>query len=77
MSVVVQMQKPGNETPEHYALKLHAFAWLWRSRGCRAIGFEVPCVAENFVQQFARLGDALGVTSQLSQCIARLDSLAP
>jgi hypothetical protein len=38
--VGVVLRRPKNETPEHWAAKMHAWVWLWR-HGCRHIGFEV------------------------------------
>jgi len=42
--VGVVLRRPKNETPEHWAAKMHAWVWLWR-RGCRHIGFEVEVTA--------------------------------
>ncbi|MDP3908882.1 MAG: hypothetical protein Q8Q14_00685 [Gemmatimonadales bacterium] len=41
VAVSTQLRRPRNQTPEHYALTLLAYGWLWR-HGCRVIGFEVP-----------------------------------
>lgn len=41
MSHHVVLARPGNQTPEHHALALLGFGWLW-NYGCRVIGFEVP-----------------------------------
>lgn len=41
MSVSALLRRPRNQTPEHYALTLIGYGWLW-THGCRVIGFEVP-----------------------------------
>ncbi len=41
MSHHAVLARPGNQTPEHHALALLGFGWLW-NYGCRVIGFEVP-----------------------------------
>lgn len=38
--MIDELQRPANQTPEHWAIVVHAWAWLYR-RGWRVVGAEV------------------------------------